>query len=371
MALFGLLIKTPRSAPRCLKLVLSRRRQALGHNENVSLSPSASSNDAYSQALSLVGEGMQEVDTVIQRRLVSEVLLVEQVARYIIEAGGKRMRPALLLLSSKALGDQQPETRRPPMAELAAIIEFIHTATLLHDDVVDESGLRRSRETANAVFGNAPSILVGDFLYSRAFQMMVEIGSMPVMAVLAEATNIIAEGEVLQLMNCQNPEVDEARYLQVIRYKTAKLFEAAACLPAVFHGQSAEVIEAFAAYGRHLGTAFQLTDDLLDYAGTEDDLGKRLGDDLREGKPTLPLIYLLEKGSSDDQQLVRRAIEEPDQADLEAVIQRVQSTGALHYTQAAAEREASLGERALASIRHSVYRTSLLDLLRFVVSRRS
>ena len=343
----------------------------LGHNEMVPLSPPAPANDAYGQALALVRPGMQEVDAVIQRRLASEVVLVEQVARYIIDAGGKRMRPALLLLCSKALGEQNSAAAQAPMAELAAIIEFIHTATLLHDDVVDESGLRRSRETANAVFGNAPSILVGDFLYSRAFQMMVEIGSMPVMAVLAEATNIIAEGEVLQLMNCQNPEVDEARYLQVIRYKTAKLFEAAACLPAVFHGAPAGVIEAFAAYGRHLGTAFQLTDDLLDYAGSEDDLGKRLGDDLREGKPTLPLIFLLEKGGPDDRQLVRRAIEEPEQADLTAVIQRVQSTGALDYTQAAAEREARLGEQALGPIRQSVYRTSLLDLLRFVVSRRS
>ena len=343
----------------------------LGHNEMVSLSSPAPVNDAYGQALALVRPGMQEVDAVIQRRLASEVVLVEQVARYIIEAGGKRMRPALLLLCSKALGEQNSAADQAPMAELAAIVEFIHTATLLHDDVVDESGLRRSRETANAIFGNSPSILVGDFLYSRAFQMMVEIGSMPVMAVLAEATNIIAEGEVLQLMNCQNPEVDEARYLQVIRYKTAKLFEAAACLPAVFHGAPAGVIEAFAAYGRHLGTAFQLTDDLLDYAGSEDDLGKRLGDDLREGKPTLPLIFLLEKGGQDDRQLVRRAIEEPEQADLTAVIQRVQSTGALNYTQAAAEREASLGEQALAGIGQSVYRTSLLDLLRFVVSRRS
>ena len=345
----------------------------LGHNKTVSLSPSLPANDAYSQALALVKPGMQEVDRVIQRRLASEVVLVEQVARYIIEAGGKRMRPALLLLCSQALDDTLAGGEKTPaeMAELAAIVEFIHTATLLHDDVVDDSGLRRSRQTANAVFGNAPSILVGDFLYSRAFQMMVEIGSMPVMAVLAEATNIIAEGEVLQLMNCQNPEVDEARYLQVIRYKTAKLFEAAASLPAVFYGHPPEIVEAFAAYGRHLGTAFQLTDDLLDYAGSEDDLGKRLGDDLREGKPTLPLIYLLQKGEEADRALVRRAIEEPEQADLAAVIQRVQSTGALDYTRAAAEREANLGEQALEPVRPSVYRTSLLDLLRFVVSRRS
>ena len=345
----------------------------LGHNKTVSLNPPLPANDAYSQALALVKSGMHEVDRVIQRRLASEVVLVEQVARYIIEAGGKRMRPALLLLCSQALDESLAGAEKTPaeMAELAAIIEFIHTATLLHDDVVDDSGLRRSRQTANAVFGNAPSILVGDFLYSRAFQMMVEIGSMPVMAVRAEATNISAEGEVLQLMNCQNPEVDEARYLQVIRYKTAKLFEAAASLPAVFHGHPPEIVEAFAAYGRHLGTAFQLTDDLLDYAGSEDDLGKRLGDDLREGKPTLPLIYLLQKGEEADRALVRRAIEEPEQADLAAVIQRVQSTGALDYTRAAAEREASLGEQALEPVRPSVYLTSLLDLLRFVVSRRS
>lgn len=342
--------------------------------------PSPAAN-AYSRALNLVATEMASVDAVIQSRLSSEVALVEQVAQYIIQGGGKRMRPALLQLCAKAVaahlampsGALRPTRPMPPAAfdQMAAIIEFIHTATLLHDDVVDESGLRRSRQTANAVFGNAASVLVGDFLYSRSFQMMVEIGSMPVMAVLAEATNVIAEGEVLQLMNCQDPDVDESRYLQVIRYKTAKLFEAAACLPAVAQDCSADLAQAFAAYGRHLGTAFQLTDDALDYNGSEDALGKRLGDDLREGKPTLPLIYLLREGSASERDLVRQAIESPERAELDQIVALVKASPALDYTRKAAQNECALGHAALFGVGASMYKTALLDLLDFVLTRES
>jgi octaprenyl-diphosphate synthase len=324
---------------------------------------------------------MASVDAVIQSRLSSEVALVEQVAQYIIQGGGKRLRPALLQLCAKAVGahlaaplaTDRPARSMAPAAfdQMAAIIEFIHTATLLHDDVVDESGLRRSRQTANAVFGNAASVLVGDFLYSRSFQMMVEIGSMPVMAVLAEATNVIAEGEVLQLMNCQDPHVDEARYLQVIRYKTAKLFEAAACLPAVAQDCPAALVQAFAAYGRHLGTAFQLTDDALDYSGSEDALGKRLGDDLREGKPTLPLIYLLREGSADERDLVRQAIESPETAPLAQIVALVKASPALDYTRDAAKKECDLGRAALLGVGTSEYKIALLGLLDFVLTRDS
>lgn len=342
---------------------------------------SRSTPNAYARALELIAPEMQRVDEVIRARLTSEVSLVEQVAHYIIQGGGKRMRPALLLLCSKAVHAEQAEAvgketgsvcLGPNAAEqMAAIVEFIHTATLLHDDVVDESGLRRARQTANAIFGNAASILVGDFLYSRAFQMMVEIGSMPIMAVLAEATNVIAEGEVLQLMNCQDPDVDEARYVQVIRYKTAKLFEAAACLPAVAQGCPDAAIAAFAAYGRHLGTAFQLTDDALDYGGSEDVLGKRLGDDLREGKPTLPLIYLLREGQASDRTLVRQAIESPESAALDQIVALVRGSKALAYTRSAAQRECLLGRDALAGLKDSVFKASLLDLLDFVMTRQA
>ena len=248
---------------------------------------------------------MQQVDAVIRERLTSRVALIDQIARYIVSAGGKRIRPRLVLLLSEALGFEGPER-----FELAAVVEFIHTATLLHDDVVDESSLRRGRATANAIFGNAATVLVGDFLYSRAFQMMVSVNRLRVLEVLADATNVIAEGEVLQLMNMHDPDLSVEDYLQVIRFKTAKLFEASARLGAVLAGADERIEAACASYGRAMGTAFQLVDDLLDYEGSTDQLGKNVGDDLREGKPTLPLLLAMERSEPAERELIRHAIVE-------------------------------------------------------------
>jgi len=307
---------------------------------------------------------MQAVDRVIRERLHSEVALVSQVADYIISAGGKRLRPALVVLSSRAHGLSDARVH-----ELAAIIEFIHTATLLHDDVVDESALRRGRETANAAFGNAPAVLVGDFLYSRAFQMMVGIGSMRVMEVLADATNTIAEGEVLQLMNCNDPDVDEAGYLRVIRYKTAKLFEASTRLGAVLGGADAARESAMAAYGMHLGTAFQLVDDILDYSGDPSSTGKNVGDDLAEGKPTLPLIHAIRHGDATERALVRGAVEEGGCGDVEAVLAAIRRTGALDYARQVAEAELGLARAALDTLEPSPDREVLLSLTVFAADR--
>ena len=283
---------------------------------------------------------METVDAVIRARLNSDVVLIRTIGEYIIGAGGKRMRPVLLLLVAQALGYKGNHHHL-----MAAAVEFIHTATLLHDDVVDESDLRRGRGTANAVFGNAASVLVGDYLYSRAFEMMVDVDSMRIMQTMSGATTVIAEGEVLQLLNIHDPDVSEARYLQVVRFKTAKLFEAAAEAGAVLAGASSVQQEAAAAYGRHIGTAFQLMDDLLDYTANAAQMGKNAGDDLREGKPTLPLIYLLENGSNEERLLVRAAIEQnqdlPDDVFVQ-ILNAVQTSGALDYTQAAAKREAEL-----------------------------
>ncbi len=313
---------------------------------------------------SLIGPDMAAVDTVIRRRLHSEVALVRQVADYIIQSGGKRLRPALVLLAAGAL-----EYRGTHHHELAAVIEFIHTATLLHDDVVDGSDLRRGRDTANAIFGNAASVLVGDFLYSRAFQMMVAVDDMRIMRVLSDATNVIAEGEVLQLMNCHDADVDEAGYLQVIRYKTAKLFEAAAQLGAILGGGSPVVEDSMATYGAHLGTAFQLIDDVLDYSGAEVETGKHLGDDLAEGKPTLPLIHVLQHGSAAQAACVRRAIEEGGRDDLPQVLAAIRETGALDYARRKAETEARLAAEALDVVPPSQYKDSLLELCLFAVAR--
>jgi octaprenyl-diphosphate synthase len=289
--------------------------------------------------MSIIAQDMRQVDLVIARRLESGVPLIGQVGRYIIAAGGKRLRPSLLLLTSGALGFQGEQR-----FNLAAVVEFIHTATLLHDDVVDESTLRRGNPTANETFGNPASVLVGDFLYSRAFQMMVSAKNMRVMQVLADATNVIAEGEVMQLMNMHNAALDEASYLQVIRSKTAKLFEASARVGAILAGSSADMEAICATYGQALGTAFQVIDDVLDYTGEADVMGKNLGDDLREGKATLPLIAAMQRGTADQTKTIKEAIETGNVAMLEQVIQIVKSTGALEVARLAATQEA---ERAI------------------------
>jgi octaprenyl-diphosphate synthase len=313
----------------------------------------------------LIAEDMKAVDAVIRARLHSEVVLVRQVAEYIVAGGGKRMRPALVLMSAGAMGYQGGNHH-----ELAAVVEFIHTATLLHDDVVDESDLRRGRDTANALFGNAASVLVGDFLYSRAFQMMVGVGSMRIQQVLADATNVIAEGEVLQLMNCHNADIDVEQYLQVIRYKTAKLFEAAARIGAILGNASPEVEDGLARYGMHLGTAFQLVDDVLDYSGDEAETGKHLGDDLAEGKPTLPLIHVLKHGSPAQAACVRKAIEEGGREMFPDVLAAVKASGALEAARAHAQAEAQVAIDAIAQLPASIYKNALIELPAFSVVRR-
>jgi len=317
-------------------------------------------------ALDPTAEGMARVDAVIRERLASDVALIEQISHYIIGAGGKRIRPRLVLLFAEALGHQGPEPH-----ELAAIVEFIHTATLLHDDVVDESSLRRGRATANALFGNAASVLVGDFLYSRAFQMMVSLDRMRVLEVLADATNVIAEGEVLQLMNMHDPDLAVDAYLKVIRYKTAKLFEASARLGAVIAGAAKDIEEACADYGRALGTAFQLVDDLLDYEGDPQSLGKNVGDDLREGKPTLPLLIAMERGSAEERALIRHAIEQGEVDRLADIVAIVRRTGALQATREAARAEASVARERLFALPASKAREALLELCARSVERSS
>ena len=309
---------------------------------------------------------MREVDAVIRRRLTSDVALVNQIGEYIIGAGGKRMRPMLVIMFARALGFRGAEQH-----ELAATVEFIHTATLLHDDVVDESSLRRGRQTANALFGNAASVLVGDFLYSRAFQMMVSVNRMRVLEVLADATNVIAEGEVLQLMNMHDPDIAVSEYLRVIRFKTAKLFEASARLGAVLADASSDVEEACAAYGRSLGTAFQLVDDLLDYEGNTAELGKNVGDDLREGKPTLPLLIAMERGTAAERELIRHAIEHGEVARLAEIVEIVRHTGAISATREAARREADQAATQLEHLPESEYREALLEFCARSVERSS
>jgi len=314
---------------------------------------------------SLIADDMKGVDAVIRRRLHSEVVLVRQVAEYIVAGGGKRMRPALVLMAARALNYQGTHHH-----ELAAVVEFIHTATLLHDDVVDESDLRRGRDTANALFGNAASVLVGDFLYSRAFQMMVGVGSMRIQQVLADATNVIAEGEVLQLMNCHNADIDVEEYLQVIRFKTAKLFEAAGRIGAIIAGADVEVEESLARYGMHLGTAFQLVDDVLDYSGEEAETGKHLGDDLAEGKPTLPLIHVLKHGTAAQAACVRKAIEDGGRDMFPEVLAAVKASGALDAARAHAQAEAQIAIDVIARLPASVYKNALIELPAFSVVRR-
>lgn len=309
---------------------------------------------------------MSQVDAVIASRLRSEVALIHRIAQYIVQAGGKRMRPKLVLLFANALG-----YTRPDRFELAAVVEFIHTATLLHDDVVDESSLRRGKPTANALFGNAASVLVGDFLYSRAFQMMVSVDRIRVLEVLAEATNVIAEGEVLQLMNMHDPDISVDSYLRVIRFKTAKLFEASARLGAVLAEAPPDVEEACAGYGRALGTAFQLIDDVLDYEGETQELGKNVGDDLREGKTTLPLLIAMERGNPQQRTLLRRAIEQGEQERLAEIVSIVRSTGALEATRQSARAEACHAQDCLKLLPQNRWTNSLLDFAVQSVERHS
>lgn len=312
----------------------------------------------------LINADMKAVNEVIRIRLHSDVPLVNQIAEYIINAGGKRIRPQLVLLIANAHQYQGSHHH-----ELAAVVEFIHTATLLHDDVVDESSLRRGRQTANALFGNAASVLVGDFLYSRAFQMMVAVDNIRVMRILADATNVIAEGEVLQLLNMHDPDVTEERYLQVIRSKTAKLFEAAAQLGALVAGASDTDIEAAAEYGRSLGTAFQLIDDVLDYSGNATEIGKNVGDDLREGKATLPLIFLMQNGTPEQRELVRACIENGDEQHFDDILAAITTSGALDYTRQEADKSAQRASAAIASLADSPFKDSLLQLSTFAVNR--
>ncbi len=307
---------------------------------------------------------MAAVDQVIRTRLHSEVALINQVGAYIVNSGGKRLRPALVVLSAEAFG-----YRGKRHHDLAAVVEFIHTATLLHDDVVDDSDLRRGQASASALFGNSASVLVGDFLYSRAFQMMVEVGEMRVMHTLAEATNTIAEGEVLQLLNCHDADVDIANYMQVIHCKTAKLFEAAMRLGAILGGSSAADEAAAARYGMHLGTAFQLVDDVLDYSADEEQTGKHLGDDLAEGKPTLPLIYAIQHASEEQSAVVRHAIEQGDVEKFAEVLAIIHATGALEFTLDKAKQEAEAACDALAGLADSKYKRCLLELAEFAATR--
>jgi octaprenyl-diphosphate synthase len=312
----------------------------------------------------LVTADLQRVDQTIVQRLASDIVLVNQVSQYIIGAGGKRLRPLSVVLAARACGHQGQKH-----VPAAAIIEFIHTATLLHDDVVDGSDLRRGRNTANHVFGNEASVLVGDYLYSRSFQMMVELGDLRIQEVMANATNTIAEGEVLQLMNAHDPGTTEQRYLEVIYRKTAKLFEAGAQMAAILSGSPREIEQAMIEYGRHLGTAFQLVDDALDYKATAEELGKNLGDDLAEGKPTLPVIHALANSSAADAALLRAAIENGGIGDLDRITRLIETSGGLDYTARMAQREKDLAVAAIAGLPASNYRDALVALADFAVAR--
>ena len=317
-------------------------------------------------ALSLIAADMAEMDRVIGLRLHTGVPLVSEVSRYIISAGGKRLRPALLLLMAGALGCQDAQRH-----VLAAVVEFIHTATLLHDDVVDDSALRRGRATANVSFGNPASVLVGDFLYSRAFQMMVECGSMRIMDVMAEATNVIAEGEVHQLMNMHDASLSQEQYIQVIRSKTAKLFEASARLPAILMNSSSIIEQACADYGQAIGTAFQIIDDVLDYEGDATQIGKNLGDDLREGKNTLPLILAMQRCTPAERDLIRQAIEQGDASQMDRIVEWVKRCGAMQGTRDAAAEQAHLALQALRVLPDNPYKQGLMSLAQQLTLRQS
>jgi octaprenyl-diphosphate synthase len=331
----------------------------------MALAQSNSQDEPLTRLRGLITDDWDDVNRLIYKRLGSDVALVNQVAHHIIHHGGKRLRPLTVLLAARACGCG---SGAPVPA--AAIIEFIHTATLLHDDVVDNSGLRRGQETANSVFGNQASVLVGDFLYSRSFQMMVELGDIRILDVLADATNTIAEGEVLQLMNCNNPDITERDYMEVIYRKTAKLFEAGAQLGAILANESEAVEQALAGFGRHLGRAFQLVDDALDYDAKPEELGKNIGDDLADGKPTLPLIYAMNNGSAAERHLIREAIESGSTQNLRSIQLAIETTGGLRYTAERAREEAELALASLDTLPDSRYRSGLRTLAEFAVSRR-
>ncbi|MEY4649225.1 MAG: octaprenyl diphosphate synthase [Pseudomonadota bacterium] len=317
-----------------------------------------------STILSPIKSDLLAVNEVIRASLHSEVPLVNQVAGHIIQGGGKRLRPSTLLLVGGLFGPVRKEHH-----ELAAVIEFIHTATLLHDDVVDQSTKRRNHKTANTIFGNAASVLVGDFIYSRAFQMMVKINHMKVMEVLANTTNTIAEGEVLQLLNIHNASIEDEDYLKVVYYKTAKLFESAAELGAIIGGADDNDIKVLAQFGKHMGIAFQLIDDVLDLSGNPEEIGKNLGDDLAEGKPTLPLLYAMKKGSDEQKNIIRAAIENGGLTELESVLNAVKETKALEYVRELAKEEIEKGEKLIQHITSSIYKDALLALTQFVTTR--
>jgi octaprenyl-diphosphate synthase len=320
----------------------------------------------------VVESEFNQVNELILSQLHSDVGLVENIGQYIIDAGGKRLRPLLVLLSANSSGYHSlSESKGNQHASLAAIIEFIHTATLLHDDVVDTSDLRRGRATANAKFGNAPSVLVGDFLYSRAFQMLVAIGNMDIMKIIADTTNIISEGEVQQLINAGNPDTTEAAYNEVIRKKTAQLFDAAAETGAVLAGASPEQQSTMGRYGHHLGMAFQLVDDALDYNGNTEDLGKNVGDDLAEGKPTLPLIYAMKHGTTAQAELIRTAIKEGGIEKMDEILEAIHATGSLDYTMNCAKEHSAQAKDCLISLPTSKEQQAMLELADFAIQRNS
>ena len=312
----------------------------------------------------LVAEDMQGVNAAIRQYLHSDVVLINEMANYIINSGGKRLRPMLAVLCARACGYKGDKHYL-----VAAIIEFIHTATLLHDDVVDESSMRRGNETANSIWGNETTVLVGDFVFSRSFEMMVDVGEMRVMEILARASNTIAEGEVLQLINCNDPDTTEERYMDVIQSKTAKLFEAACQLGAVLAGQSDEIEKACAAYGTHIGTAFQLKDDLLDYQASSAEMGKNLGDDLAEGKPTLPLIYALNNSSGSSAEMIRNAILNGGRENLNEILQVIENTSAIQYTEQVAKQMTQMAKQQIRMLPNSTHREALLELTNFAIRR--
>ena len=340
-------------------------------NMTINTTPISASNSRtvdIKEVISLVDDDMQRVSQLIKKNLNSDVALINKLGAYIVQAGGKRLRPVALLLTSKACNPEYTLIE-PDQCALAAIVEFIHTATLLHDDVVDESEMRRGRETANEVFGNAASVLVGDYLYSRSFQMMVGIGSMRVMEILSRTTNLIAEGEVMQLIKCGSAETTDQQYMETIQSKTAILFEASTQLGAVITHQARPVEEAMATYGLHLGTAFQLMDDILDYTAKAESTGKNAGDDLAEGKPTLPLINAIERSGGAERAFLVEAITNSSRENLESVLTIIEKTGSLAYTARVAREQASKAQDALSALPDSEYREALAALAKFSVER--